>query len=144
MNKKALLVLTATPMLLASCNGIKKVEFKEFQEEVTEIAKEKFEVKSMKVSGKFDGDKYSFKATKENAEDLTLKEMAVLTAVSSINVAEFALLPMEDATYYVKSGFKVKTENYTVEFNKYGLPTAMKGEYEKTSVNLKVSYSFEK
>ena len=145
MNKKALIVLSATPMLLASCNGLKKVEFTDFQKEVTEALKEETPtVKTMKVSGKFNDEKYSFKASENAAADLSMKEYAVLTAVSLVNVSEFALLPVDGATYYVQFGFKVKTDDFKFEFNKHGLPTLLKGEYKTQSMDLRISYTYEK
>lgn len=145
MKNKILLLSAASVFALTGCHGIKKVEFSEYQKEVLALKdKEIPTVKEVTIKGKLADEKYSFKVTEENVLDLSMKELAVSAMVSALTIYETALVEGEGTSYYVGLGFKVKSDEGVMEFNKYGYLTLLKGEIEKQAVNLSVSYKYSK
>lgn len=143
MNKKILLLSAVAVLGLTGCHGLKKVSFSEYQKEVNGLKdKDIPEIKQKTIKGKFADEKYSFKVTKDNLLELSAKEIAVNTIVSAINIYETALIKNDNATYYTLFGFKVKSDDGVMEFNKHGHLTLLKGEIDSKAVNLTISYKY--
>ena len=151
MNKTKLLVLAAAPMLLASCNGISKVNFEKFQDKVKSIDVENLpDVEKLTIKGKVGDEKYNF--TLNGLKDVTglsLEEIAVATAaLPFLRVEEFAVEEMKEAKYYVGMGFRVSAkeddEKGEISWDKYGYVVKINMESEKEAMNLSVSYKYAK
>lgn len=134
MNKKSLLVLAATPMILTSCNGIMKADFEKFQEKVGEI--ELRQIESETIKGSYKDEKVKFVLTEAN----TVGELAVAVLVKKELIAAYSIAENKDYKYYVGMGFKVKTGEKTVEFDKHGNVTR----YVAGDASFTVSYKYAK
>lgn len=146
---KKLLVLAVLPtMALAACHGLSKADFSKFCEKVDAACKETPEVKQVKISGKYDGEKvkltYDIPQTAGSALDslvdgLTGKYNRAESAAISVAIAEktpsgYTVKEDENLKYYTGMGFKVVDEKKnTVEWNGKGLLASVKG--ENTSLN---------
>lgn len=147
--KKQLFILgIASAAALTGCNGIKKVEFSKFQEEVKAVEAPK--VKEVKVSGKIDG--RSVKATYEISDNIISQildgasaaisgeysddqKTAIAAALTNKSPAGYATVENSKYTYYTGMGFKVKTEDGSVEWNGKGLLASLKGEKNSLKVS---------
>lgn len=150
MNKK-LLVLTMVPVFaLAGCHGIRKVEFSKFAEKAKAV--EEVKVSEVKVKGKVNDDKLNFEAKVptsildfdaiENvATSLNAKEAEIYMLVTSLkSVKTMAESESKDATYYVGAGFKVKSKDGKMEWNKKGLLVSYNAEVDDSKIALTVSW----
>lgn len=135
MNKKTLLVLAATPMLLTACNGINKVKFEKFRDKVSNIGERKLAEKQT-IKGNWNGEKVKFVL----AEADTADELAVALIVNKEMLSTYAFSSAGSKTtkYYVGNGFKIKTDLKTVEWNKYGYITR----YVSDNASFTVSYKY--
>ena len=157
MKKKFLLLGMASVFALTGCHGTKKVEFKEFGEEVKKLADVEFTVKEVKVSGKVEDEKFKAftvnieaveKGEEPELDDTQKKAFVVGSAAASVGLVYTALavaygLAGEDAikgmTFYVGNGFKIKSEKEEVkssaEYDKRGMLVS----YKSTNKDKKVT-----
>ena len=162
MKKQFLLLGMASVFALTGCHGTKKVEFKEFGEAVQEAAKQEYTVKSVKVSGKYEDEKFkAFTVDLEKSEtpelDDTQKKAYALGVTMSNVYTVYALLAtgyglagdkaLEGMTFYIGNGFKLKTEKddskATAEYDKKGLLVSYKGVNEKKTTKLSLKWTVE-
>lgn len=145
MTKSKLLILAAAPALVL-CSCAKKCTFEEFQKKVAEINLDGVELESITVKGSFtiNGKEYEVKKTKidENtsASEVSVEAIEAAMIMEMLHVSEFAIVEDEKATYYAGSTFKVKTEEVTIEWDKYGMCTSIDGEYEGYAFDLTAKY----
>lgn len=146
MTKSKLLILAAAPALVL-CSCAKKCSFADFQKAVSEIEKAP-ELKSITIKGsiKEDGEEIKIKKTKitEDSKESDISE-DVIFAVSIMtmnHVGLYAIAEDKDVTYYAGSSFKIKADNLTMEWDKYGFCTSIEGEFEGAEVDLSASYSY--
>ena len=140
--KKALLpILMTSVFALTGCHGTKKVTFQEFCDEAGKT-EEAPSMKSVKFSGKVDGEKVDF--TYEFAKSIGgAVDSLIDVATGKYNKYETAAIALAKANllsvytvsedtsleYYIGNGFKVKSESLKVEWDKYGLfASYVKGE----------------
>ena len=146
--KKQLFILgMASVFALTGCHGIKKVEYAEFKEAVDELTEVK--IQSVKISGKYDGTKISF--TYKGLENLSLSDASEVAGYSEAQAAAASLADSmrtpklfvalgedSDCTYYTGMGFKVKSEDGSMEWAKNGLLAS----YKAKSDNHDCSFTF--
>ena len=163
MKKRFLLLGMASVFALTGCHGTKKVEFKEFGEEVKKLSEQKeFSVEKVKVSGKYEGE--SFKAftvelkseTAPELDDTQKKAYVVAEASASVAIVYTALaagyvVVGEDAikgmTFYVGNGFKIKSEKdgekSSAEYDKRGLLVSLKSSKDKKATSISLKWTVE-
>ena len=135
--KKQLFVLgMASVFALTGCYGIKKVDFEKFKEEVNKLEDEK--QKEVKIGGKLNGeklDKFTYEIPQSAGGALdSLIDVATgkysarqLEAIGHLeSVGSYAISSSDKLTYYTGMGFKVKSEDKTVEWNAKGLIASYK------------------
>ena len=142
--KKHLLVLGMASMLaLTGCHGLSKVDYAKFKEKVDAACEKTPEVKQVKISGKYDGEKvkvtYDIPQSAGQALDSLLdvgkynkyESGAIAIAMTYQTPKSCYTVSGEGAdgvTYYTGMGFKVKDEKNTLEWNGKGLLASAKGE----------------
>lgn len=161
--KKNLFILgMASVFALTGCHGTKKVEFKEFGEEVAKLSEQKFEVEKVKVSGKYEGESFKaftieLKSEKEPELDDTQKKAYFVAEASASVVAVYTAISMgyavvgEEAvkgmTFYVGNGFKIKSEKdgekSSAEYDKRGLLVSLKTSKDKKATNISLKWTVE-
>ena len=144
--KKHLLVLGMASMLaLTGCHGLSKVDYAKFKEKVDAACEKTPEVKQVKISGKYDGEKikvtYDIPQTAGSIIDSALDSLGGKYSKSESAAIAVALAyktpkscytvsgeGAEGVTYYTGMGFKVKDEKNTLEWAGNGLLASAKGE----------------
>ena len=141
---KKFTVLALLPAFaLAGCHGLSKTEYSKFVEKVDAACEKTPEVKQVKISGKYDGEKvkvtYDIPQTAGAIIDAALdagkynkyESGAISVALSYKTPKSVYTVSGEGAegvTYYTGMGFKYKSEKNTLEWNGKGLLTSAKGE----------------
>lgn len=161
-SKYVLALVTVPAMLLSGC--ARKVSFDKFQDAVKEIQiPETLKVDEVKfvVKGKIEDTKLNYtvsgtadEVAKQLVKDAITTDEGTLAAVMLIgvlmelNVSEFAIEEMKDASYYAGSTFKVSFsedgEKETVTFNKYGVATSLVAKSDDGSAKATAKYKFSK
>ena len=145
MKKNVLLLGAVSAFALTGCHGLKKVSFQDFCDEVNKL--KEVSPKSVKISGKVDGEKVNF--TYEIPQTVGASLDSALSVLSgSYNKYEIAaaghieslstytVVESSDLTYYTGFGFKVKAEKKTIEWNSKGLTTS----YSSPDASLRFSW----
>ena len=147
MTKSKLLILAAAPALVL-CSCAKKCSFEDFQKKVSEIEKApKITEITVKGYAKSEGETIEVEKTTVKVGEIPTTEEAakaymLATVMAAMNVVEFAIVEDPDLTYYAGSTFKVKSEEATIEWDKYGNCTSIEGEMEGSEVDISASYTY--
>lgn len=145
--KKQLFVLGMTSVFaLTGCHGIKKVEYAEFKEEVNKL--EEVKVSEVKISGKLDGDKVNVKwSTDTSIVSLALdtnhsdnEKAAYIVAMGLKTPALYAAAEADGVTYYTGMGFKMKSEDGSIEWDSKGLLAKMQAKEDGKEYNLSFTW----
>ena len=147
--KKHLFVLgMASIFALSGCHGISKVDYAKFKEKVDAL--EEVDPKSVTVSGKLNGSKiskftYEFPQSAGGMLDSALDVIGGKYSAEQLEAAghaeaigAYTIAESKDYTYYTGMGFKVKSENKTVEWNGKGLATSYQSGDTKLSFTWKL------
>ena len=144
--KKGLFLLGMSSMLaLTGCHGISKVDYAKFKEKADAAIEKAPEVKAVKISGKYDGEKV--KVTYEIPQTIGAGIDSLISGLSgkytsaesyAIGVAISYKLPSafytlngegeEGVTYFTGAGFKVKDEKRTFEWGGNALLASAKSD----------------
>lgn len=149
MTKSKLLILAAAPALVL-CSCAKKCSYADFVKAVSEIEKAP-KVTEITVKGtiKVEEEGVDIKVEKTTIKegDVPTKELmdayTIVLLMGEMNVQLFALAPEDEkVTYYAGSTFKAKTEEATIEWDKYGNCTSIEGEMEGAKVDISAKYTY--
>lgn len=142
MNKtiKKVFCSAAIVLMLPSCAS--KVTYAEFKESFSKVEKAP-EIEKKKISGKYEGESYSFSYNEKTVGDLTVNETKVLAAITGYMTAAGVLIAAEnsEATYYAGSTYKIEYKEKVFEMDKYGAVTYIK-DGDKTKLD--ISYTYKK
>jgi len=160
MKKNLLLLGMASVFALTGCHGTKKVEFKEFGEEVANISGD-FKAEKVKVSGKVEGESfkaYTVSMSDKNPELDDKQTKAYAVCLPSVTVAELSALlaiqgsltGLDDYSFYVGNGFKVTYENKDskakakYEYDKNGMLVSLYQVKDSKTTRISLKWTYEK
>jgi hypothetical protein len=149
--KKHLLVLGMASMLaLTGCHGLSKVDYAKFKEKVDAACEKTPEVKQVKISGKYDGEKVKVTYDIPQSVGSLIDSIGDLGKYNKYESAAISLAlayqtpkscytvsgeGADGVTYYAGMGFKVKEEKSTLEWRGNGLLASAKGEQGALNFN---------
>ena len=152
MKKKFLLLLTTSAFALSGClNGIKKTTYADFHEKAVEAAKEEApEVKKVVINGTVKNGETTYTAKNLKVEKdmdfntLSTSDIAFIALVGLLSGTPATANEVEGNSYYVGNGYKIKSEDAEITWDKHLNCTSIKGKVEESSVKVTARYTYEK
>lgn len=151
--KKNLFILgMASVFALTGCHGTKKVEFAKFKEAVEKAVEKTPAVSEVKFKGEYKGEKINFSAKFSDDAVEYAKVLASLALESEIKAEIYSLAgslktpsvysvkEMDKVEYFTGAGFKIKSENSTIEWTSKALLAKAVSTEEGQKANITVSW----